>query len=167
MEYEHTLMTCKCGIDLFLADLVEHKNTECTARLIICRYCHIQVAAGNTSTEPRDLLQTGPLITEHESQCGSRTITCMKCSKSIVIRDVPVHMKHHEMEKTAPSHIKTCRNVLCCRTVDLKNERSLCSICFGPFWNSAVDVGDKKLIQRLTHRLTERSAELLTDWLTQ
>jgi hypothetical protein len=154
MKLEHTtLMPCKCGIQLYLKDYISHLNLECPKRLIICRYCHVLQESGPNSTHSRDLLLTGPPISQHESECGSRTIKCQKCKRNVTIKDVALHMKMHNYEKQyRPLPMILCRNRLCSEPVDRKNEVQLCTHCFGPFWNPQVDPQNQKLIQRMVTR---------------
>lgn len=149
----HRLITCHCGIELFMPDMTLHRKAECPKRLIICRYCHVLVESGPLSNLAQDLLQQGPPITQHESECGSRTIQCINCSKSVQLKDVAIHMKMHEVEKANKQlPFQRCTNQQCCRSIDHGNGMRLCRICFGPLYVSQYDPDGKKRAQRLVHR---------------
>jgi hypothetical protein len=75
-----------------LPEISQHVTKSCAFRLIVCRYCHLRVMAGPPSTLPKDRLLDLDLC-EHESTCGSRTITCQKCSAHVQLKDVAVHAK--------------------------------------------------------------------------
>lgn len=150
-------MTCECGIQLFLKDLQQHRSCECPERTIQCRFCHTLTHAGPISTLSEDRIQKGAPITEHESHCGSRTIVCKVCSKSVRIRDVPMHMSLHDFEKKSqPLPLVLCANLNCSRSVDPNGgsakKAGLCSFCFGPLYVREHDPEGKLLLQRLVHR---------------
>jgi hypothetical protein len=85
MSCYHQAVLCECGLNLELHQVANHRKTECPMRLIICRFCRLTVQAGAKSRTAKDLyLGTG--LTEHESECGARTIECQKCKKSIQLK---------------------------------------------------------------------------------
>ncbi|KAI3660327.1 hypothetical protein MP638_001764 [Amoeboaphelidium occidentale] len=152
LELVHKKRYCICGFYGYQNELKYHCNNDCPKRSIICRYCHLEVEAGEKSLQAKDLLLTGPSLTQHESDCGSRTIVCATCKKSVQIKDVSIHMKMHETEKKyRPLPFIVCANKLCSLPRDYKNDMDLCNRCFGPFWLSEIDPGNKKRIQRLVH----------------
>jgi hypothetical protein len=157
VEYYHTPKICVCNT--FTADsyeaLAEHKCTDCSERMIICKYCHILVAQGVVSLDPRDRLLG---LRSHESYCGSRTITCQKCSKPIPIKDIQVHAKVHEIKRQQQTLPPACSNMNCTRP-RAKNRLSLCQYCFGPFWMSEDDPKNTKLVQKVARKLHAQLTE--------
>ena len=143
IDYFHTLITCACSIQLFWKAYLEHVRVECPKRLIQCRFCHVHVEAGPTSRLGEDAFNTigQTPLSQHESECGSRTIECRVCKKSVIIKAVQVHMTLHKQErKLAPRlPFQCCANSLCSRRVDEKNDMRLCMLCFSPFWGAFVN----------------------------
>lgn len=138
-------------MQLYLNDIAEHAYMDCPDRIIMCRYCHILVPAGPRSFVAKDLLIGGQL-TQHESECGSRTLVCQQCSKPVAIKDVQVHMKLHEMNKqSTPLPFHVCRNVLCSGKATTTNDMGLCQLCFGPFYIPELDQDGTKRLTRLVH----------------
>ncbi|KAI8067783.1 ubiquitin fusion degradation protein UFD1-domain-containing protein [Gongronella butleri] len=151
VAYHHTPHACHaCNAQLpSLPALAAHKRTLCPKRLITCRYCHNLVAQGQPATDARDRILG---LCEHESYCGSRTIQCQKCQKSIPIKDVPVHAKIHEVHRQQQRLPPICGNSQCTRP-RANNRLGLCQYCFGPFWVTEDDPQNVKLIQRVARRL--------------
>ncbi|KAG9299024.1 hypothetical protein G9A89_020337 [Geosiphon pyriformis] len=149
IEIFHTNRQCSCGyVTDSLPEIANHKQTECPNKLITCRFCRNLVKQGEPSNDPRDLLEG---LTTHESYCGNRTIDCVKCGRSVRLRDVPTHGKMHEIEKQNRTLPSICRNVNCIRPV-AQNVLKLCQVCFGPFWSPADDPMNKKLMTRLARK---------------
>jgi hypothetical protein len=146
-ELFHVPVTCSCGVELSLNLIGQHKKIECPDRLIVCRFCHLLVRAGGKSMNVRDLyLGTG--LTEHESECGSRTIQCQKCKKSVQLKDMQTHAKIHELQDK-PQVPTLCSNVNCANELSSQypNSLKMCSSCFQPFWSPRHDPGNQKLAQ--------------------
>jgi hypothetical protein len=101
------------------------------------------------STDARDRLLG---LHGHESYCGSRTITCQKCQKSITIKDVPVHAKIHQVTRQNQKLPPLCSNQQCTRS-RANNRLGLCQYCFGPFWVTEDDPKNVKLVQRVARKL--------------
>ncbi|CAO3646328.1 unnamed protein product [Cunninghamella echinulata] len=156
-EYYHSQYTCdQChhhqqheSVFPSLLQLAHHKQTVCSGRLIICRYCHTSVIQGPMATDARDKLIG---LHEHESYCGSRTITCQKCQKSIPIKEIPVHAKIHEVARQNQKLPPLCNNQQCIRPKS-NNKLGLCQYCFGPFWVTEDDPKHIKLIQRVARKI--------------
>eukprot|EP00898_Chlorokybus_atmophyticus_P004955 jgi/Chlat1/5460/Chrsp36S05423 len=90
MRIEHARLACACGAQLEMSAMAHHRGTECPLRLTSCRFCEAMVPAGSgQATDPRDALQG---LTVHESECGSRTLPCAKCKKSVRLKDMVMHM---------------------------------------------------------------------------
>ncbi|KAI9494269.1 hypothetical protein BDB00DRAFT_318824 [Zychaea mexicana] len=160
--YFHAPKTCICDAG-FTTDsyeaLAEHRKTACPERLITCRYCQKSlnllfktknlVPQGVPSPDPRDRLLN---LHSHESYCGSRTITCQKCTRQIPIKDIQVHAKVHEVQKQNQRLPPLCSNQNCIRP-RANNRLGLCQYCFGPFWVTDDDPKNVKLIQRVARKL--------------
>ncbi|KAI8086498.1 ubiquitin fusion degradation protein UFD1-domain-containing protein [Halteromyces radiatus] len=60
MDYFHTSRSCdQCAEHIMvpsLPDLAKHRQTTCSERLILCRYCHNLVVQGPLATDARDRL---------------------------------------------------------------------------------------------------------------
>ncbi|KAF7722911.1 hypothetical protein EC973_002591 [Apophysomyces ossiformis] len=153
-EYFHQTKTCSCQdyITTSYDQLAEHRRTECPEHLIICRFCHNLVPQGKAATDPRDRLLG---LHDHESYCGSRTITCQKCKRQIPIKEIQVHAKIHEVARQNQKLPPLCSNQNCIRA-RAKNRLGLCQYCFGPFWVTEDDPKNVKLIQRIARRLHQQ-----------
>ncbi|KAJ3181562.1 hypothetical protein HDU85_003504 [Gaertneriomyces sp. JEL0708] len=161
-KFVHTPILCDCGITLPMPELAEHRKNSCTERLILCKFCHLRVRAGPASTLAKDILLGG--LSEHESQCGSRTIKCHKCNQAVQLKDVPTHAKIHEHKKRLQLIYKICTNNCCSVPLDDRtpNHALMCSKCFGPFWNARADPGNQKFAQKLVffyHQQLTRGCE--------
>jgi hypothetical protein len=149
--------------------LASHRVTECPGKLILCRFCHLQVPQEGDPTGPPnpELLLSG--LTHHELADGGRTTECHLCSKIVRFRDMETHLKHHDLERLSRPMPRLCRNVNCGRTQDGANklgdtragtrkgqgpgnEIGLCSVCFGPLYVSLHDPEGKALRRRIERR---------------
>ncbi|KAJ3063943.1 hypothetical protein HDU98_000294 [Podochytrium sp. JEL0797] len=146
----HSMMECVCGEGLELAQVAGHKGKQCPERLILCRYCRLRVRAGKKSTVVKDLY-AGLDLSEHESECGSRTIECVKCKASVQLKDVQMHAQFHEIKKQNQQTPPLCPNTQCANrpTPQYPNPLGLCQPCFAPFWSPRHDPGNQKLISKL------------------
>lgn len=68
---------------------VQHQSTSCPLRLIMCRFCGDMVHAGSTPGDARDRLRG---LSEHESICGSRTTQCDSCGRSVMLKEMDIHV---------------------------------------------------------------------------
>jgi hypothetical protein len=145
----HTDIHCTCGEVLNFLQIPHHKLIDCEDRLIICRYCHLNVKAGKLSRTGKDLYLSLDL-TEHESECGARTTECMKCNKQIQLKDIQTHFKIHQLQNDQKRY-PICSNQCCGNIYDEKygNVLKLCGGCFKAFWSPRDDPGNAKLIQKL------------------
>ena len=80
---------CDCNKEFKLKDLIEHKKSECPERLIVCKFCGDRVRAGPLPTDWHDRLGG---LTGHESYCGSRTVPCDMCGRSIKMKSLEYHV---------------------------------------------------------------------------
>jgi hypothetical protein len=167
----HTSQTCSsCGSEFpSIPTLSHHKTTTCPGKLILCRFCHLQVPQEGDPNEPpsAELLLSG--LTPHELADGGRTTECHLCNKIVRFRDMETHLKHHDLERSSRPSPRLCRNVNCGRTQDgvdklgdtragtrkgqgPGNEIGLCSFCFGPLYVSLHDPEGKALRRRVERR---------------
>jgi hypothetical protein len=167
----HTPQTCSfCGLEFpSLPTLAHHKTTTCPGKLILCRFCHLQVPQEGDPTEPPnpELLLSG--LTPHELADGGRTTECHLCGKIVRFRDMETHLRHHDLERLSRPAPRLCRNANCGRTQDGANklgdtragtrkgqgpgnEIGLCSVCFGPLYVSMHDPEGKALRRRIERR---------------
>ena len=149
--------------------LSHHKTTVCPGKLILCRFCHLQVPQEGDPTEPPnpELLLSG--LTPHELADGGRTTECHLCGKIVRFRDMETHLRHHDLERLSRPAPRLCRNANCGRTQDGANklgdtragtrkgqgpgnEIGLCSVCFGPLYVSMHDPEGKALRRRIERR---------------
>ncbi|KAH6583948.1 hypothetical protein BASA60_001139 [Batrachochytrium salamandrivorans] len=153
MSRFHEAMVCECGVSLHLPLIAHHRREECSYRLIMCRFCHLRVRSGGVSKTARDLY-LGTNLSEHESECGARTISCQKCGRSVQLKNVQTHAQFHEFEKSSQRIPDLCSNVNCGNSVNeaSTNVMRSCQTCFSPFWSSRHDPGNQKLAQRLMAR---------------
>lgn len=167
----HTPQECSsCGMSFpSIPTLSAHKTTECPGKLILCRFCHLQVPQEGDPTEPPnpELLLSG--LTPHELADGGRTTECHLCNKIVRFRDMDTHLRHHDLERLSRPTPRLCRNINCGRTQDGANklgdtragtrkgqgpgnEIGLCSVCFGPLYVSLHDPEGKALRRRIERR---------------
>ncbi|XP_018606066.1 XIAP-associated factor 1 isoform X2 [Scleropages formosus] len=75
---QHTLVRCtQCSKKMERCHLQEHQSEECVGRMLLCRFCHLEVAS-------RDL-------EEHTVACSSRTERCPDCGHYVQLRDREDH----------------------------------------------------------------------------
>lgn len=167
----HTEQDCpSCGLEFpSIPTLAHHKTTICPGKLILCRFCHLQVPQEGDPTEPPnpELLLSG--LTPHELADGGRTTECHLCNKIVRFRDMDTHLRHHDLERLSRPAPRVCRNLNCGRTQDGAskmgdtragtrkgqgpgNEIGLCSVCFGPLYVSLHDPEGKALRRRIERR---------------
>ncbi|CAD5188791.1 unnamed protein product [Musa acuminata subsp. malaccensis] len=89
MKVFHEPLHCPCGVILEKEQMVQHQSAICPLRLITCRFCGDMVQAGNTPADARDRLRG---LSEHESICGSRTAPCDSCGRSIMLKEMDIHV---------------------------------------------------------------------------
>ncbi|PNY25175.1 Ubiquitin fusion degradation protein 1 [Tolypocladium capitatum] len=151
-----------------LPDLARHRTTVCPGKLILCRFCHLEVPQeGDPFNTAPEVVLSG--MTAHELADGARTTECHLCDKIVRLRDMETHLKHHELDKVNRSKPLICRNVNCGRTLHgvgpkgqvgagtaqgqgPGNEIGLCSLCFGPLYVSMHDPEGKALRRRIERR---------------
>jgi hypothetical protein len=168
--YYHTSQICSsCGLEFSsIPTLAHHKTTVCPGKLILCRFCHLQVAQeGDPNDQSPELLLSG--LTPHELADGGRTTECHLCNKIIRFRDMETHLRHHDLERLSRPAPRLCRNVNCGRTQDGANKAGdtragtrkgqgpgndigLCSVCYGPLYVSLHDPEGKALRRRIERR---------------
>ncbi|KFH44077.1 Ubiquitin fusion degradation protein-like protein [Hapsidospora chrysogenum ATCC 11550] len=151
-----------------LPDLARHQTSVCPGKLILCRFCHLEVTQEGDPFNPSpEVVLSG--MTAHELADGARTTECHLCDKIIRMRDMELHLKHHELDKANRAKPQICRNINCGRTLHgvgpkgqvgagtaqgqgPGNELGLCSICFGPLYVSMYDPEGKALRRRIERR---------------
>ncbi|KAL5226555.1 hypothetical protein ABZP36_014820 [Zizania latifolia] len=89
MKVFHEPLHCPCGLVLEKEDMVQHQSSICPLRLIVCRFCGDTVQAGGEPLDARDRLCN---MCEHESICGSRTAPCDSCGRSVMLKDMDIHV---------------------------------------------------------------------------
>lgn len=152
--------------------LAQHHVTTCPAKVILCRFCHLDVAQEGDPDEPNaEALLSG--LTPHELADGSRTTECHLCNKITRLRDMDTHLKHHDLERKSRPRPRPCRNVNCGRTLDgvshngdtragtrmgqgPGNDVGLCSSCYGPLYVSLYDPEGKALKRRVERRYLQQ-----------
>jgi hypothetical protein len=177
----HTQRKCSgCGFETKdLPSLAHHRTTLCPDKLILCIFCHLLVPQQG----PEDLSPSDPEIifsglTPHELSDGARTTDCHMCGKIVRLRDMSIHLKHHDMERLSRITPRICRNINCSRTLDgvgsrgeinrpadRGNDIGLCVACFGPLYNPGYDPDSRQLKRRVERRyLTQLLTGCGRDW---
>ncbi|KAM5346182.1 hypothetical protein ACJ41O_009187 [Fusarium nematophilum] len=150
-----------------LADLARHQTSVCPGKLILCRFCHLEVPQEGDPFNPSpEVVLSG--LTAHELADGTRTTECHLCDKIVRLKDMETHLKHHELDKVSRLRPPVCRNANCGRTMfgvgsrgqvrqaasgeQASNDIGLCSICFGPLYVSMHDPEGKALRRRIERR---------------
>lgn len=148
----HIPKSCDCGSFYFLNDIANHRRTDCPERKIICGFCHLFVRAGPRSNLAKDIyLGTG--LSEHESVCGSRTITCVMCQKQVQLKEIQIHAKLHSFTEKVTALPKICYNVNCSNTLQSTSLLNLCESCSEPLSDHSII--PQKLIQTYHLQLTK------------
>lgn len=167
-------------------DLARHRTTVCPGKLILCRFCHLEVPQeGDPFSPAPEVVLSG--MTAHELADGARTTECHLCDKIVRLRDMETHLRHHELDKAGRPEPAICRNANCGRTlhgvgprgqVGVKtsegqgpgNDLGLCSLCFGPLYASMYDPDGKALRRRIERRYLQQlmtgcgKAHCANDW---
>lgn len=89
MKVFHAPTNCLCGVILEKEDMVQHQSASCPLRLIACRFCGDMVQAGSEPMDARDRLRG---LSEHESICGSRTAPCDSCGRTVMLKEMDIHV---------------------------------------------------------------------------
>ncbi|KAJ6439770.1 ubiquitin fusion degradation protein [Purpureocillium lavendulum] len=155
-----------------LADLARHRTSVCPGKLILCRFCHLEVPQEGDPFNPSpEVVLSG--MTAHELADGARTTECHLCDKIVRLRDMETHLKHHELDKVSRPKPEICRNVNCGRTLHgvgpkgqigastaqgqgPGNDIGICSLCFGPLYVSMHDPEGKALRRRIERRYLQQ-----------
>lgn len=163
----HNSRSCPC-CDYEAAntpDLAHHRTTTCPGKLILCRFCHLQVpqqGSEDPSADSAEVILSG--LTPHELSDGARTTECHICSKIVRLRDMTTHLKHHDLQRLSRSRPRICRNVNCGRTLDgvsksgevkfqgPRNDLGVCDVCFGPLYVTMYDPDGKALRRRVERK---------------
>lgn len=152
--------------------LAHHRTSTCPGKLILCRFCHLEVPQeGDPDVPNAEALLSG--MTVHELADGARTTECHLCQKIVRLRDMETHLKNHDLDRFDRPAPVPCRNVNCGRTLDTcsksgdtragsrmgqgpGNDVGLCSVCFGPLYVSLHDPENKALRRRIERRYLQQ-----------
>ncbi|EMC92956.1 hypothetical protein BAUCODRAFT_37870 [Baudoinia panamericana UAMH 10762] len=155
-----------------LPALSHHRTTTCPAKVILCRFCHLEVPQeGDPDVPNAEALLSG--LTPHELADGARTTECHLCNKIVRLRDMETHLKNHDLDRFERPAPHACRNANCGRTLDVcshsgdtragtrmgqgpGNDIGLCSVCFGPLYVSMYDPEGKALRRRIERRYLQQ-----------
>ncbi|GLB01735.1 hypothetical protein AtubIFM57258_000145 [Aspergillus tubingensis] len=156
----HSKRSCgSCGFEAEdLPRLAQHRTTVCPAKPILCQFCHLvvpQKSESDPEMDDPDVLVSG--LTPHELVDGGRTTECHLCDKIIRLRDMKMHLRHHDLERLSRPTPRICLNKNCGRTLDGRGTQTavklgLCSICFGPLYVDTYDPEGKALRRRIERR---------------
>lgn len=166
-RYTHVPVKCpSCDYQASnIQGLAHHRTTACPSKLILCRFCHLQVpqrGPDDPAIDSAEVLLSG--LTPHEVSDGARTTECHLCNKIVRFRDMSAHLHYHDLERLRRGQPRTCRNVNCghtldtvTRTVDVKpqaahNDLGVCDTCYGPFYVSSYDPDGKALRRRVERK---------------
>ena len=166
----HIPQTCpSCDLEFpSIPTLAQHRTSTCPGKLILCRFCHLQVPQEGDPLNPTpELFLSG--LTPHELADGARTTECHLCNAIVRLRDMATHLKYHDLERLSRPPPRLCRNANCGRTQDGAGKNGdtragtrmsqgpgtdvgLCSVCFGPLYVSLYDPEGKALRRRVERR---------------
>ena len=164
----HTPRTCmSCGYQTRnTMDLARHRTSTCPEKPILCQFCHLlvpQQGPDDLSWNDPEVILSG--LTPHELSDGARTTECHLCSKIVRLRDMAIHLRHHDLERLSRARPRLCRNVNCGRALGgvgpkgepkhappSRNDIGLCDPCFGPLYISTFDPELKALRRRIERR---------------
>ncbi|KAA3474699.1 Ubiquitin fusion degradation UFD1 family protein [Gossypium australe] len=68
---------------------MQHQALDCSLHLNTSQFCGDMVQAESSVMDARDRLRG---LSEHESICGSRTAPCNSCGRSIMLKDMDIHL---------------------------------------------------------------------------
>ncbi|PPS19910.1 hypothetical protein GOBAR_AA00669 [Gossypium barbadense] len=68
---------------------MQHQASDCSLRINTCQFCGDMVQAGSSAMDAHDRLKG---LSEHESICSSRTAPCNSCGRSIMLKDMDIHL---------------------------------------------------------------------------
>ncbi|MCO5568569.1 hypothetical protein L7F22_022268 [Adiantum nelumboides] len=88
LKVYHEPQVCRCGATLEKDDMLKHQASFCPLRTIMCRFCGDMVQAGKDAENLRDRLQG---LSQHESECGSRTSPCEVCARAVMLKEMDLH----------------------------------------------------------------------------
>lgn len=152
----HTPRTCPGCVThraASLTALAAHRVSDCPAKRIVCAFCHLLVPQDGDPARP-DAEQILSGLTCHELACGARTTECPRCARHTRLRDLSLHLRHHELQRLATPLPAICANALCCRSRSgPANALGLCDVCFGPLYSSSYDPSGSQLRSRVERRL--------------
>lgn len=152
-KFFHVSSSCSKCSKIFknFEELANHNYFKCPKSLHYCKFCHLSLIRGNSTVESQYYN-----ISAHEYQCGSKTIECYKCNKTVKKFDLESHLNMHELNKriTAKSMIlEICKNINCCHvSVSWNNEYGLCNLCYGQFYTTDADLDGKKFYVKLERK---------------
>lgn len=163
----HTPRTClNCNYQAASTpDLAHHCTTTCPGKLILCSFCHLEIpqqGPDDPDLSDAEVILSG--LTPHELVDGARTTECHICAKIIRLRDMPTHLKHHDLQRLSRLKPRICRNAKCGRTLDgidkngetkhkpLRNALGVCDTCFGPFYVPMYDPEGKAMKRRVERK---------------
>ncbi|KAK4221037.1 ubiquitin fusion degradation protein UFD1-domain-containing protein [Podospora fimiseda] len=173
---QHTPHTCpSCGRSTpftfpSLTELSLHRTTICPHKIILCQFCHLEVAQEGDPMDPSSEAETALSgLTAHERADGARTTDCHLCGAIVRLRDMAAHTTHHELDKATRAPPEICRDELCGRTIHgigprgqvnggtrmgqgPGNDLGLCSLCYAPLYASTYDPEGKALRRRVERR---------------
>jgi len=162
INISHTPRTCSyCSHSTgSLPELAAHKTYDCPGKLHLCRFCHLilpQEAANDSSLSTSSFVTS---LTPHETQCGSRTTNCHMCNRIVQLKNLDIHLTHHDLERKTKPLPQVCRNSQCARiaaggsssTDNTKNPLDLCNICFGPLYVATHDPDHTQLARRVERK---------------
>eukprot|EP00013_Stygamoeba_regulata_P020225 CAMPEP_0177651180 /NCGR_PEP_ID=MMETSP0447-20121125/12388_1 /TAXON_ID=0 /ORGANISM="Stygamoeba regulata, Strain BSH-02190019" /LENGTH=719 /DNA_ID=CAMNT_0019154199 /DNA_START=226 /DNA_END=2385 /DNA_ORIENTATION=- len=78
LAVSHTKLECECHARFELAELLLHKEFECPKRAEQCSFCKATILS--------------EALREHLLTCGAKHVTCEKCDKELLARELPFHV---------------------------------------------------------------------------
>lgn len=92
----HSKKTCELCSKQYnsLVQLREHQEKYCFFRKIKCRFCGDIVLSEGEPDDFRDTYYWG--LSKHEGICGSKTVNCNFCNKSIRMKELDIHLQTHK-----------------------------------------------------------------------
>jgi hypothetical protein len=171
-DIHHTSRTCSCGfVCASLPSLAAHRTSNCPNKLILCQFCHLQVAQEGDPANPHSQA-TFKGMTEHEYAEGSRTAECHLCDRSVRLFDMDAHLRLHAQDKSHRAAPTVCLNANCGRIVNGPATRQklspgdtsltrlsppmLCSTCAVPLHSTMHDPDNKALRRRIERRYLQQ-----------
>lgn len=153
-SYECNQCSSTAEFNDFIDLVINHKGSVCPGKLHECRFCFLIVPQGESTFQDKVAN-----LTNHENTCGNKTTECFKCNKILRTKDLPKHLKMHDLDKIQMNqntkiNFNKCLNENCIIIIkdSTSNQLGLCDYCFGSIYTPQHDPTNIKLQSRIERK---------------